>query len=381
MSNEAPMRGLAFAPSSAAMRRNGTRFPMAAQLAKALIVLTPLAAYAQWLNVDLPPIDRDEMNAERMRQPDSDGASIGSDWDWTTMTQADLMQHALPVLAANVDMCGEKVIRYRGEKVCDFFPFYLSNESHPNAYTDGVDFIYITAGMVRSLRSADEYRAVIGHEIGHIISGHVVKVQRRRNRGALVGAVVGLGLAAAAANEGVAVPPSIVTSAAHIGALFGTLRFSEQHELEADYIGAYMLARSGGDIDTAKKMWRRWGVGDGARGSWLSYHPTDVERFALLSAVAREVGRKADEGLEVRPNVRESPKPKNMQYFSATLDRYDTNGNGTISCREAQQQGIAPIPVDHPAWHYAQKNRGPPPKMNRIGRVVEQPDRPVRPRC
>lgn len=122
-------------------------------MARALIVLTPLAAGAQWLNVDLPPLDRDEMNAERMRQPDSEGASIGGDWDWTTMTQADLMQHALPVLAANADMCGEKVIRYRGEKVCDFFPFYLSNESHPNAYTDGVDFIYITAGMVRSLRS------------------------------------------------------------------------------------------------------------------------------------------------------------------------------------------------------------------------------------
>ena len=196
------------------------------------------------LNVDLPPLDRDEINAERTRQPDSEEATIGSDWDWTTMTQADLMQHALPVLAANADMCGDKVIRYRGEMVCDFFPFYLSNESHPNAYTDGVDFIYVTAGMVRSLRSADEYRAVIGHEIGHIISGHVEKVQRRHNRGALIGAVVGLGLAAAAANEGIAVPPSVVTSAAHIGAVFGTLRFSEQHELEADYIGAYMLARS-----------------------------------------------------------------------------------------------------------------------------------------
>ena len=354
---------------------------MAAQLAKALVVLTPLAAGAQWLNVDLPPLDRDEINAERTRQPDSEEPSIGSDWDWTTMTQADLMQHALPVLAANADMCGDKVIRYRGERVCDFFPFYLSNESHPNAYTDGVDFIYITAGMVRSLRSADEYRAVIGHEIGHIISGHVVKVQRRRNRGALIGAVVGLGLAAAGANEGIAVPPSIVTSAAHIGAVFGTLRFSEQHELEADYIGAYMLARSGGDINAAKRMWRRWGVGEGAQGSWLSYHPTNVERFALFSAAAREVGSKADAGIDVRPNVRDDPKPKKTQYFSAILDRYDTNGNGTISCVEARQQGIAPVPVDHPAWHYAQKNRGPPPKMNRIGRVIEQPAGPARPRC
>lgn len=256
---------------------------MVARLVKTLIVLTPLAAGAQWLNVDLPPLDRDEINAERTRQPDSEGPSIGSDWDWTTMTQADLMQHALPVLAANADMCGDKVIRYRGERVCDFFPFYLSNESHPNAYTDGVDFIYITAGMVRSLRSADEYRAVIGHEIGHIISGHVVKVQRRRNRGALIGAVVGLGLAAAGANEGIAVPPSIVTSAAHIGAVFGTLRFSEQHELEADYIGAYMLARSGGDINAAKRMWRRWGVGEGAQGSWLSYHPPTLSA-SLCSA-------------------------------------------------------------------------------------------------
>ena len=81
---------------------------MAAQLAKTLIVLAPLAAGAQWLNVDLPPLDRDEINAERTRQPDTEEPSIGSDWDWTTMTQADLMQHALPVLAANADMCGDK---------------------------------------------------------------------------------------------------------------------------------------------------------------------------------------------------------------------------------------------------------------------------------
>ena len=79
------------------------------------------------------------------------------------------MREAVPPLAANAALCGDKVIRHRGELVCDFFPFYLSNESHPNAYTDGVDCIYVTAGMVRQLRSADEYRAVIGYEIGHIL--------------------------------------------------------------------------------------------------------------------------------------------------------------------------------------------------------------------
>lgn len=117
------------------------------------VALGAATAPAQWLNVELPELDQDEINAERTRQRRGEAPSIGEAWDWTTMTQADLMREAVPVLAANTALCGDRVIRYLGELVCDFFPFYLSNESHANAYTDGVRYLYITAdGQATPLR-------------------------------------------------------------------------------------------------------------------------------------------------------------------------------------------------------------------------------------
>ena len=338
------------------------------------VALGAATAPAQWLNVELPELDQDEINAERTRQRRGEVPSIGEAWDWTTMTQADLMREAVPVLAANTALCGDRVIRYRGELVCDFFPFYLSNESHANAYTDGVRYIYITAGMVRQLRSADEYRAVVGHEIGHILGGHLAKIERQGAVGKILGAALAVGLIASADDVPIGAGASVAYTAAQIGDALGKLRFSRMFELEADYIGAYMLARAGGDVNAAKAMWRRWG-GMPGDGSWLSFHPSDQTRLAVFTAAAREVERKRDEGIALLPTVRQKERtPKEPRYFSATLDRWDTNGNGRISCREARRQGIAPIPVGHPAWHYAAPSQSLP-SVTRTGRRIERRSR------
>ena len=332
----------------------------------------------QWLNVELPALDMDEINAERTRKRTAETPSIEDAWDWTTMTQADLMREAAPVLAANADLCGSKVIRYRGELVCDFFPFYMSNEPTANAYTDGV-YIYITAGMVRQLRSADEYRAVIGHEVGHILGGHLEKIERKGAVGAVLGAVLAGGLIAVAGDVPGGIAADTILTAAQIGEALGRQRFSQMFELEADYIGAYMLARAGGDVDAAKDMWKRWGWPP-AKGSWLSFHPSDQQRLALLTASAREVERKRDGGIALLPTEREKKRtPRKPKFFSPSLERWDTNGNGEISCREARRQGIAPIPPDHPAWHYAPgQHRSP--TYTRTGRVI-YPDLPPQPKC
>lgn len=90
---------------------------------------------------------------------------------------------------------------------------------------------------------------------------------------------------------------------------------------------------------------------------------------------------KRDEGINVLPSERKKKRtPRKPQYFSATLDRWDTNGNGEISCREAKRQGIAPIPPSHPAWHYAPgQHRSP--TYTRTGRVMSPDNLPPRSKC
>jgi Zn-dependent protease with chaperone function len=52
---------------------------------------------------------------------------------------------------------------------------YIAQDSQPNAFTIGLDrpFIVLTSGLV-DLLDDDELRVVIGHELGHVLSGHAL---------------------------------------------------------------------------------------------------------------------------------------------------------------------------------------------------------------
>ena len=41
-----------------------------------------------------------------------------------------------------------------------------------------------------------------------------------------------------------------------------------------------------------------------------------------------------------------------------TLRRWDTNGNGRITCREARTHGIAPVRRGHPAYRFMRDGDG-----------------------
>ncbi|GAB2901812.1 M48 family metallopeptidase [Streptomyces mayteni] len=54
-------------------------------------------------------------------------------------------------------------------------PFYVTQDPNPNAMCIGLDqpIIVVTTGLVELL-DEDEMRAVVGHEVGHALSGHAV---------------------------------------------------------------------------------------------------------------------------------------------------------------------------------------------------------------
>lgn len=265
-------------------------------IALALTALIAGPAWGNYFDPELPKLSRQAVRAEAnwMSSASPQEARIVPEWNWVTMTQADLVLHAMPILEANVDLCGEDVIDYLGTTVCDYFPFYMSGDSRANAFTDG-RFIYITAGMVRQLRNADEYRVIIGHEMGHVMANHVQRKRRRALAGAVIGAVLSAGLATQGVNAG------DLTGA---GAQLGAQSFSKKFELQADYIGSYLLARSGGNVDSASQLWRRFGEGK-KRQSWIGSHPSDAKRFVQMQAVDKEIQDKRESGVALVPNRKE----------------------------------------------------------------------------
>lgn len=66
-------------------------------------------------------------------------------------------------------------------------PIYLAHDVRLNAYTSGVDapFIVVTSGLVEGLSDA-EIAHVIGHEMGHILAGHVLYGMVARSLGLIL---------------------------------------------------------------------------------------------------------------------------------------------------------------------------------------------------
>lgn len=133
---------------------------------------------------------------------------------------------------------------------------YMLKDDALNAFVAGRDDIFLFTGLLRKLESIDQLRAVIAHEAGHIVGGHMVRRNEaiKRARGT---AVLGMILAAAAAAAGA--PPEAALAATITGSQFaerGLLAHTRAEESAADQTGLYLLASSGGDPQAMRELMR-----------------------------------------------------------------------------------------------------------------------------
>jgi predicted Zn-dependent protease len=114
--------------------------------------------------------------------------------------------------------------------------FTVVDTEDVNAFALPGGFIYISRGILPYLNSEAELAAVLGHEIGHVTAFHGVKRQTR-------GTLANLGAAAAAILTG----QQIVGDLANVAGAAWVSGYGRDQELEADRIGAELLARTGYD--------------------------------------------------------------------------------------------------------------------------------------
>jgi predicted Zn-dependent protease len=75
----------------------------------------------------------------------------------------------------------------------------------------------------------------------------------------------------------------IFMQAVGVGTQIGMLKFSRQHESEADKIGLIFMAMAGYDPAEAPKFWERMAqTGGGGQPEWLSTHPSHDTRIKDL---------------------------------------------------------------------------------------------------
>jgi len=148
-------------------------------------------------------------------------------------------------------------------------------EKEPNAFALPGGKVGVNTGIFSVAKNQDQLAAVIGHEIGHVISRHHEERLTRQ-----MGASSLLQIAGALAGD----YGQLVTQGGGMVAQTGfLLPNSRTQESEADVVGQRLMAQAGFDPAQAVDLWQNMMAGGGARSpQWLSTHPDPANRIREL---------------------------------------------------------------------------------------------------
>jgi membrane-associated protease RseP (regulator of RpoE activity) len=225
--------------------------------------------------------------------------------------RASSMDTPVPVLVRR----GSQTLAFaiKGVPACDY-PLGLSEEQVVNAYADG-DRIMITRGMMSFARTDEELALVIGHEMAHDAMKHL-EAKRQNAAGGLVADI-----ALAILTRGAYRQSSISNAAGQA--------YSQEFEAEADYVGLYMLARTGYSITDAPNFWRRMAASNPAsiKGSHSASHPSTAYRMVALDAAVKEIEAKRATGVALLPE-----KKDGKELPASTPAMAQDGKGGTATC-------------------------------------------------
>ena len=172
---------------------------------------------------------------------------------------------------------GHQILNLWAVPACQF-SVQLLETNQINGIADG-RHVGVTIGAMRFVRSNDELAWVLAHEIAHNVLSHSRNIRLRAMLNAFLGATVGTSATVAAS-----VPRRSL-------------------EAQADYVGAYIMARAGYDLQPIKQFWRRV---ESLRSrenipETDVTHPTTAERLAAFDVTLKEIEAKRDRGELLQP--------------------------------------------------------------------------------
>ncbi|MBN2120583.1 MAG: M48 family metalloprotease [Candidatus Omnitrophica bacterium] len=184
-------------------------------------------------------------------------------------------------------LCRIEVEREAGTK--DFYiypqrvPYYInflvveSADVNAAAFSGGVA---VTYGLLNFIDNDDELGIALGHELAHLIRGHILKSQ---------GIDLVFSALVFALGKNVDIPQS-----GDMGQVLGSAfsaSFSRDFEREADFLGTLLAYKSGFDIRKGTYIWERFAVElpKSLDTNFLSTHPTSSERLLRIRTIVDQI--------------------------------------------------------------------------------------------
>ena len=155
--------------------------------------------------------------------------------------------------------------------------FNLVENKEANAWCMPGGLICVYEGILPLTQDEPSLAIVLGHEIAHAVARHSAEqmsTQIKQQYGMQIGAAV-LGGMGVGSNTS-----SIIQAIAAQGFNFKNLKYSRDHENEADHMGLIFAAMAGYDPQVATTFWQRMAASNqNQTAEFLSDHPSDATRI------------------------------------------------------------------------------------------------------
>jgi predicted Zn-dependent protease len=153
--------------------------------------------------------------------------------------------------------------------------FNLVNNNQANAWCMPGGKVVVYTGILPLTQNEAGLAVVMGHEIAHAIARH----GNERMSQQLAVQAGGEALSVALSNQP-AMTSRIFNSVYGVGSTLGILKYSRDHESEADQMGLIFMALAGYNPNEAINFWQRMAANKGgaAPPEFLSTHPSDARR-------------------------------------------------------------------------------------------------------
>lgn len=188
-------------------------------------------------------------------------------------------------MEAYINQVGQRLVQVLPQPQPYPYTFEIVDQWEPNAFSIPGGHVYISRGLLVVLRTESELAGVLGHEIGHIIKHHSLKIQQKANRVsilALPAVVIGT------MYHSERIQNLLLLPVAGLGKAYLS-SYSRQNEYEADKVGLQLLAKAGyntnGLEDALDQLEKEIAVlTDGAQHKFSIFddHPMTPDRIERL---------------------------------------------------------------------------------------------------
>jgi predicted Zn-dependent protease len=203
-----------------------------------------------------------------------------------------------PSIANYVEKVGQQIVAEIPALPFEFH-FYVIEEEVYNAFAGPGGYVFINSGLLAAMESEEELAGIIAHEVSHVLCHHISE-QMQKAKKINIATMAGV-LAAIFLGGGADTTSALATGSLATGQSLA-LKYSREHEVEADQVGMKYLVKAGyggeGLLRTLGKIRSMRWFGPEDVPTYLTTHPAVEARMAYL-----------DTWIQTHPKEAESVRP------------------------------------------------------------------------